>query len=432
MFDSEKELLDKIRIGEAAFLELKEVRFAGDKVKGPARNDLADELAAFANARGGVCLLGVTDKPREIVGIPLDSIESAVVFVRQICTDSIEPELHPIIDSIWLSSSTGESLPVVKIDVPRSLFVHRSPGGYLHRIGEAKRVMSPEYLVRLFQQRSQARLIRFDEQIVADAGFEDLSPDLYERFRTSRSGDDMEAMLRKLHMVRADEDGTTRPTVAGVLMASKDPRQWLPNAFIQAVAYRGTAIRTDTDDPYQLDASDITGPLDAQIADACRFVAKNMKTAAIKDQGRIDIPQFDMTAVFEAVVNAAVHRDYSVYGSKIRLRLFADRLELHSPGALANTLTVEELPHLQAVRNETLAGLLAKCPVPENIPGLKTDRLTLMDRRGEGVRIVLESSKRLSGREPEYRMIGDAELMLTIYAADAREAAAALRRKDSP
>lgn len=432
MFDNEKDLLDKIRFGEDWRFELKEVRFTGGKVTGPSRDGLADELAAFANAKGGVCLLGVTDEPREITGIPVDRLNAVVAFVREICTDSIKPTLNAGIQIVPLPSSTGERLPVVKIDVPRSLFVHQSPGGYLYRIGEAKRGMSPEYLARLFQHRSQARLIRFDEQIIADAGFEDLSPDLYARFRTSRSGDDLTDMLRKLHMVLTDEDGTTRPTVAGVLMASKDPRQWLPNAFIQAVAYRGTEIRADTDDPYQVDASDFTGPLDAQIAGACRFVAKNMKTAAIKDQGRVDIPQFDMTAVFEAVVNAAAHRDYSVYGSKIRLRLFADRLELHSPGALANTLDVEELPHLQAARNETLASLLAKCPVPENIPRLKTDRLTLMDRRGEGVRIVLENSKRLSGREPEYRMIGDAELMLTIYAADPREAAAAMRRKDAP
>ena len=432
MFDNEKDLLDKIRFGEDWLFELKEVRFTGGKVTGPSRDGLADELAAFANAKGGVCLLGVTDEPREIAGIPVDRLNAVVAFVREICTDSIKPTLNAGIQIVPLPSSTGERLPVVKIDVPRGLFVHRSPGGYLYRIGEAKRVMSPEYLARLFQHRSQARLIRFDEQIVADAGFEDLPPDLYERFRTSRSGDDLTDMLRKLHMVLTDEDGTTRPTVAGVLMASKDPRQWLPNAFIQAVAYRGTEIRADTDDPYQVDAADFTGPLDAQIAGACRFVAKNMKTAAIKDQGRVDIPQFDMTAVFEAVVNAAAHRDYSVYGSKIRLRLFADRLELHSPGALVNTLTVEELPHLQAARNDTVASLLAKCPVPENIPGLKTDRLTLMDRRGEGVRIVLENSKRLSGKEPEYRMIGDAELMLTIYAADPREAAAAMRRKDAP
>ena len=53
MFDSQKELLDKMRLGEATFLELKEVRFAGGKVRGPGRDELADELAAFANGRGG-------------------------------------------------------------------------------------------------------------------------------------------------------------------------------------------------------------------------------------------------------------------------------------------------------------------------------------------------------------------------------------------
>ena len=71
MFDSVEELLDKIRLGEETFLECKEVHFAGQKVSGPRRDSLADELAAFANGRGGVCLLGVEDGSREIVGIPL-------------------------------------------------------------------------------------------------------------------------------------------------------------------------------------------------------------------------------------------------------------------------------------------------------------------------------------------------------------------------
>ena len=82
---------------------------------------------------------------------------------------------------------------------------------------------------------------------------------------------------------------------------------------------------------YQLDAAAISGPLDRQVDEACRFVAKNMKVAGFKHLGRVDRPQFDMTAVFEAMVNAVAHRDYSIHGSKIRLRLFADRLELYSP-----------------------------------------------------------------------------------------------------
>ena len=165
--------------------------------------------------------------------------------------------------------------------------------------------MSSEYLVRLFQQRSQTRLIRFDGQTVSQATLDDLQPDLWERFRTPRSPSERERFLSKLHMARTDDEGTLRPTIAGVLTSAVDARPWLPNAYIQAVAYRGMSIRAGaSSDPYQLDAADICGPLDTQIVDTCRFVAKNMKTAAFKDQGRMDRPQFDMSAVFEAVVNA--------------------------------------------------------------------------------------------------------------------------------
>lgn len=270
---------------------------------------------------------------------------------------------------------------------------------------------------RQMSQRSQTRIIRFDEQVVAKATLDDLSPDHWKRFRTERTGDDRDGLLTKLHMAATDVDGVLRPTVAGVLMAAEDPREWMPNAFVQAVAYRGTEIHAgDTDFPYQLDAADLTGPLDRQVVDACQFVAKNMRVAAFKDVGRSDWPQFDMAAVFEAIVNAVAHRDYSVYGSKVRLRMFEDRLELYSPGGLPNTLEVESLPHVQASRNETLASLLAKCPVPDR-PWLTTSRQTMMDRRGEGVPIILENSKRLSGKEPEYRLFNRAELRLTIYAA---------------
>ena len=417
MFNSEKELIDKIRLGEATFLELKEVRLAGQRVSAPHRNAIADELAAFANGHGGVCLLGVADDTREVLGIPLDHLDIVEAFVREICIDSITPPISPVIDRLWLPSVTGEKVAAIKIDVPRSLFVHQSPGGYFYRIGSAKRAMSPEYLARLFQQRSQARIIRFDEQIVPGASLKDLSPELCDRFQTPRTGDSQQDMLSKLHMARTDEDSVIRPTVAGVLMATDDAREWLPNAYIQAVAYRGTAIRAGTTGyPYQLDAADIFGPLDFQVADACQFVAKNMKVAAFKDCGRVDQPQFDMTAVFEAIVNAVAHRDYSIYGSKVRLRLFENRLELYSPGAIPNGMTVESLPHIQASRNDVIASLLAKCSIPDR-PWLTTDRRTMMDRRGEGVHIILDNSERLSGKVPQYRLIDDAELMLTIYAA---------------
>ena len=417
MFNNKQELLAKIRLSEDSLLELKEVGLKGRRVVDPHRNSLADELAAFANAHGGVCLLGVRDKPREVIGIPEDGVAAVEAFVRDICHVSIDPPLAPLIECFTLPNADGVEVPVVKVDVPTSLFVHRSPGGYRHRIGSSKPAMSTEYLARMFQQRSQTRIVRFDEQVVAGASLDDLSSQYWKRFRTERTGDSRDGLLAKLHMATTDVDGILKPTVAGLLMAAEDPREWMPNAFVQAVAYRGTEIRTSgMDAPYQLDAADLSGPLDCQVVDACHFVAKNMRIEAFKDMGRLDRPQFDMAAVFEAIVNAVAHRDYAVYGSKVRLKLFENRLELYSPGGLPNTLEVESLPHVQASRNETLTSLLGKCPVPDK-PWLTTNRQTMMDRRGEGVPIILENSKRLSGKEPEYRVFDRAELRLTIYAA---------------
>jgi ATP-dependent DNA helicase RecG len=357
---------------------------------------------------------------RDIVGIPLERLDRVEDFVREVFNDSIEPPLVAVIERLMLPTTLGTEVPVLRIEVTRSLFVHRSPGGYFHRIGSSKREMPPDYLARLFQQRSQARLIRFDEQVVPGAMLTDLVAEYYERFRTPRSAaETQEGLLHKLGMARLDEDGSWRPTVSGVLLALVDPRRFLPNAFIQAVAYAGTSVSpAGATQAYQLDAADISGPLDRQVADACRFVARNMRTAATKTVGRTDYPQFDVTAVFEALVNAVAHRDYAIHGSKIRLRMFADRLELYSPGALANTMTVELLPHRQSARNEVVTGLLARCAVPADIPGIESSRTTLMDKRGEGVAIILDRSERLSGRRPDYRMLDDAELLLTIWAAE--------------
>lgn len=415
MFDNRADLIEKIRLGEDSYLELKEVRFAGGRVTAPHRDSLADELAAFANSRGGVCVLGVDDA-REVLGVPLDRLDAVEDFVREVCVSSVVPPLAPVIERINLPSGTGDMQAVLKVDVQRSLFVHKSPGGYLHRVGSAKREMTPDYLARLFQQRSQVRIIRFDEQPIPGATLDDLQPALWQRFASPRINDNREVLLDKLAMARTDTDGTLRPTVTGVLMATADPRRWLPNAFIQAVAYRGTEVQPRDDQAYQLDAQDITGSLDQQVLLACHFVKKNMRVAASKSEGRHDRAQFDMTAVFEAVVNAVAHRDYSIHGAKIRLRLFEDRLELYSPGSIPNTMTVDSLPYRQAARNEEITSLLAKCSVPEQERGL-SGRSAMMDKRGEGVQIILDSTEKLSGVRPSYRLLDESELLLVMPAA---------------
>ena len=427
MFETAEELLRQIQLGEDSLLECKQLVFRHGKVQGPAAEKMADEIAAMSNSAGGVIVLGIADKTRDVVGIEDGNLEATETWLREILETRLEPPVQAYtLRRITLPDGAGVLRPVLRLDLPRSLFVHRSPGGYKLRAGSSVREMSPEYLARLFQQRSQARLLRFDEQLVAAAPLEALSPPLWKRFVTTRTAGDEKDLLSKLKLADADSDGQWHPTVSGLLMACSHPQAFLPAAFIQAVAYRGNEISPGGGVPYQLDAKDIQGPLDQQIAEACRFVARNMKVAATKTLGRRDLPQYDLTAVFEAITNAVSHRDYAIYGQKVRLRLFDDRLELYSPGAISNTMTVESLEFRQASRNENLTSLLAKCPVPE-IDGLRTDRTTIMDKRGEGVPLILRLSEELSGKRPVYRLLDRDELQLTIFAASFEEVPSASR-----
>lgn len=417
MLSTRSELLEKIRLGEDSFLELKEVKTAGEKIRGPTQDDLADELAAFANSAGGVLLLGVEDASREVLGIPIEHMDAVEALVRQACAQLIKPPLAPIIERLTLPDLSQAEQPVIRVETGRSLFVHQSPSGYLHRVGSSRRSIPPDHLARLFQQRSQSRLIRFDETPVPRAVLGDMDSTLWQRFAPNRSNDAPGVLLSKLAMAAQDQDNVLRPTVAGLLLASRTPQQFLPGAFVQAVAYQGTHVLPSTEVAYQRDAQDIIGPLDQQIVDACAFVRRNMRVAARKGAsgGRTDLPQYSMLAVFEAMTNAVAHRDYSMGGAKVRLRMFDDRIEIYSPGMLPNTMTPESLPLRQATRNEVLTSLLARCPISDG--DLTQHRQFIMDKRGEGVPIILEESRKLSGKTPEYRLIDDSELLLIIYGA---------------
>ncbi len=414
MAETPEQLAQRIRLGEDSALEIKEVTIAHGRVTGPRRDQLADELAAFANANGGTLVLGVEDRARRVTGIPPAHLDAAERLVADTVQDSITPPLDADIRKLELPGPQDAPVAVLRVDVRRGLSVHKSPGGYLRRIGSSKRQMEPEYLARLFELRGRSRLRDYGTQAIAAASVDDLDPRLVDRFRGEISDDDRATALLKLDMVAEEESGARRPTVAGVLLGSRLPQRWLPQAFIQAVAYRGTSIAEALDEPrYQLDAKDLDGPLDDQIAYACRFVSRNQRVEASKAVGRCDWPQYDPAAIFEAVVNAVAHRDYSIRGAKIRLRMFSDRIELSSPGMLMNGMTVADLPYRQQARNPAITNLLDRCPIPE---GLDTPRLTLMDRRGEGVPAILARSTKLSGKRPVYGLFGD-ELRLTIFAA---------------
>lgn len=250
----------------------------------------------------------------------------------------------------------------------------------------------------------RGRAFVFDEQPVRTTVPDDLDQPTLRRFLGSADSIPWQDLLRNTRVLASDEEGVDKPTVAGLLAFGAAPQEHLVSAYIEAAVYRGVHLTSDD----LVHQQRIDGRLGDQIDDAVGFVDRFMLKPARKPLGREDFPQYNISSVYEAVVNAVAHRDYSLAGAKIRLFLFADRLELYSPGSLPNTLTIETMPYRVFTRNQLLVSFLSR------LRSARSGR-AFLESRGEGVRLILSVSEQRSGRRPIYELFGE-ELRLTIWA----------------
>ncbi len=399
-----EDIRQRLRLGEDSRWEFKQIELSGNHLTSPDRADLADEITAFANANGGALLCGVTDDG-QIQGMSRPQMAALEHLLVEASTDSIEPQVH-----IEVHHREVDGGAFLLVDVAKGDALQEHNGRSFIRVGSSRCQMTADERLRLAQRRAQSRYLWFDEQPVPETGFDTLDAALWMPLLSAQGVAEPEVALVKHALLATDESGVQRATVAGVLLCSQHPERWLPNAAIMATRYRG-ADRTTA----QFDAQEITGPLQRQIADAVAFAVRNMQVSARKVPARIDMPQYSENAIFEAVVNAVVHCDYGIRGKRIRLSMFADRLEIQSPGALPNTLTLESMELRQATRNQAIASLMGRMGVGDILGS--ADRLYFMERRGDGVRIIQRETRELSGRPPQYRLVDGAEVLLVIPAA---------------
>lgn len=402
MFNTTQEIIDQIIAGEDNFSEFKEIRFGDRSVISPNSDDFAGEMVAFANAEGGALFLGVSDQG-VVRGVPGDRVGNLEQWVINIASNNCDPPIRPIIRKVMLPDVAGNDVEILLVLIPKSLYVHRTSGGQWYiRVGSTKRDLKQQELGRLFQQRG--RIFVFDEMAVPTAGESDLDISVLKEFFGPSPSIPLDDLLANTRIAIKDEEGVVRPTVAGLLVFGTHPQEHLASAYIEAAIYKGES----PDSTKLVHSEPIDGTVVEQIDKAVTFVRRFMLKPAIKEVGRKDYPQYALSAVHEAIVNAIAHRDYSISGSKIRLFLYDDRLELMNPGGLPNTITLENMPYRQFTRNQLLVSFLSK------IKSKETGR-SFIEARGEGVRKILSESTAHSGIEPTYQLLGE-ELMLTIWA----------------
>ncbi len=191
----------------------------------------------------------------------------------------------------------------------------------------------------------------------------------------SEAGTDPQQRLITLGLVRTT-GGEVQPTTAALLLFGKQPQKYLPQTSVKLAHFRGTDV-----DGLISDRKEVFGTLDKIIEDTVRFVTNNMRIPArIESLYREDMPQYPLVAVREAVTNALTHRDYTISGQKVTLRMFDDRLEVESPGGLAGPVTLENLGQKRYSRNPVLARLMYELRLVEEMgTGIRRMRRALAD-----------------------------------------------------
>ena len=316
------------------------------------------EIVAFANTSGGSIFIGINDA-NEVIGINITNfLRSQIQDIAHNCDPRIQIDLityseHKVIE---VKVNEGHDQP------------YRCKDGFYVRQGEITRKLKRDEILNFI---TTAGAVRFDEALNKNFQFpEDFSEERLQEF-LNISGIQKVAstkdILVSLNVAKENKE-SIQFTNAGILFFAKSPQQFFPESYITAVQYK-------TSDRFSIiDKKEIKGTLIQQIDDAINFVIKhmNMEIKISRQAGpqlgrRIEIYDYPLPTVREAVIKAVAHRDYMYDSSHIYIHMYPDRMEIESPGGLCRGITPEMLTRRSVRRNRLIADLLHRAQYIEKV-----------------------------------------------------------------
>ncbi len=358
------ELAEIIRNGENSGVEFKRDHDHADS--------LAKEIVALLNLEGGYILLGVEDNGA-VTGLTR-TVKSAEEWLMDVCRQNIQPAIIPYWETATWDESRMIGIVTLPADSPDKPYKAKRGSAWVTfvRVGSTSREAIREEEARLYQSSG---LMRYEIKPVPGSSLEELD---YRRlanyFQDIRQQDcpaegDESAWQRLLvnTELMVEDRGKIMVTVGGLLLFGRRPNHFLPQAGISATAYPGVEK-----DYAARERATLRGPIVALrsasgdvlenglVEQAIEFVRRNIAIQAWLEGGtRRERWDYPLEAVRETIINAITHRDYTIAGVDIELSLYADRLEVISPGRLPNTVTVEKMKlGYRMARNELLKEVL--------------------------------------------------------------------------
>ena len=314
---------------------------------------LAAEIVAFSNTAGGRIFIGVNDDG-SVRGLSGADVARLNMLIANVASQVVRPAVNPLTENVPHPAGTVLVLSIAEgVNKP---YMDKNGAIWVKNGSDKRRATSREELQRLFQQ---AGLVHADETPVAGLSAGDVDMPYFETFFEQQFGEPLAQHNQPLPQLLTNMNlmNQGQLNVAGGLLFAKSPHYALPAFVVKAVAFVGTQI----EDERYIDSRDIAGKLADVFQQTLGFIIANTRAAqgeqGFNSQGQPEIPRIVWE---ELVANALIHRDYFV-SAPIRVLVFADRVEIISPGHLPNNLTIENIKAGNSnMRNPILASFAAK------------------------------------------------------------------------
>ncbi len=346
---------------------------------------LYDTLSSFSNQDdGGIIIFGIDEK-KDYEAVGVYDAQDLQVQVNNQCK-----QMSPIVRALFTVCEIDGKI-IVSAEIPgvdvseRPVYytgIGKIKGSYV-RVGEADEPMTDYeiYSYEAFRRRIQDDLRPVDNGRLAMMDKAKVEEYIRKVKSDRKNLAENVSDEQILELMGVTNEGT--PSLAGLLSFSVYPQGCYPQLCIVAVTVPGVQLGALGDEGERfIDNKRITGTIPDMIEQACDFVKKNMRVKTIIDSEgkRIDKPEFPSAAVREVILNALVHRDYSIHTQNvpIRLTMYRDRLEVVNPGGLYGKITIDSLGSVRPeTRNSILANILEILKITENrysgIPTIRTE-----------------------------------------------------------
>ena len=349
---------------------------------------LAIPIIAFANADGGTVAIGISDKTRRIEGVDYD-IQKLNELLR-VPFDFCVPTVKVEIEKVQCIDFKGRENHVLLMHIEPSMEVHANQADEVFmRVGDKSKKLAFEERMQLMYDKGERF---FEDKPVPEADIEDIDLAFVEKY-IAQIGYSKTAMeyLRENKGFIKEKNGKVQISSAAILLFGKNPQLYFPRARVRFIRYEGTEERVGTQMNVIKDVI-FEGNILKMITDAVAYLDTQIKEKTYLGEDGLFVTEEEYPKFVrqEIIVNAVTHRDYSIRGTDIQIKMFDDRIVVESPGKLPGLVKTDNIRHTHFSRNPKIAEFLKV--------------YSFVKEYGEGVDRMCKELEAVGLQDPEYRL----------------------------